>query len=126
MVRLAVILLVFAAVVGTVGIIAAARDSEGSDDEAGGGVEVHVTADGGFDPQTVTVDRGGTVTWVNDSGDDAWPASDVHPTHQLLPGFDPKRVVTDGESWSFSFETPGRHTYHNHLAPENEGVVVVR
>jgi plastocyanin len=125
MVRLAVILLVFAAVVGTVGIVAAARDSGGGDDEDGG-IEVHVTASGGFDPQTVTVDRGDTVTWVNDSGDDAWPASDVHPTHQLLPGFDPKRVVTDGESWSYRFGTPGRHTYHNHLAPENKGVVVVR
>jgi plastocyanin len=123
-IRLAVILLGFAAVVGTVGIVAAARDSDG--DERGGGVEVHVTAEGGFDPQTVTVDRGDTVTWVNDSGDDAWPASDVHPTHQLLPGFDPKRVVVDGQSWSYTFGSPGRHPYHNHLAPENKGVVVVR
>src|SRR5215207_8003978 len=124
MVRLAVILLVFAAVVGTVGIVAAARDS--GDDEGSGGVEVQMTATGAFDPPTVTVDRGDTVTWVNDSGDDAWPASDVHPTHQLLPGFDPKRVVLSGSSWSYTFETAGRHPYHNHLAPENKGVVVVR
>jgi plastocyanin len=124
MIRVAVILLVFAAVVGTVGIVAAARDSGG--DGGGSGVEVHVTAAGGFEPRSITVDRGGTVTWVNDSGDDAWPASDVHPTHQLLPGFDPKRVVTSGESWSYTFGAPGRHPYHNHLAPENKGVVVVR
>jgi plastocyanin len=123
MTRAAVILFVFAAVVGAVGIVGALRDSDGG---SGGGVEVQIRPDGGFEPSTVTVDAGDTVRWVNDSGEDAWPASDVHPTHQLLPGFDPKRVITSGESWSFTFETPGRHPYHNHLAPERSGVVVVR
>ena len=121
MVRAAVIILAAAAVIGTVGIVGALRES-GSDET---GHRVAVTPNG-FVPATITIPSGETVTWVNESGDDTWPASDVHPTHERYPGFDARRAVRSEESWSFTFERAGRWTYHDHLLPETKGVVVVR
>ena len=42
----------------------------------------------------------------NESGDDFWPASNVHPTHLLYPGFDAKKPILDGGSYSFTFTKP--------------------
>ena len=41
-----------------------------------------------FDPETLTIKVGDTVEFKNESGEDKWPASNVHPTHELYPGFD--------------------------------------
>jgi plastocyanin len=95
-------------------------DSEGS---AGGGV-VRMEADS-FSPPTITVQRGDTVTFENESGEDKWPASDVHPTHEEYPGFDAGKAVLDGESYEFMFDRPGRWGYHDHLKPEVKGTIVV-
>lgn len=124
MVKLAFALLAFALVVGAVGVVGAlTRDG---DESGASGVEVALT-EGSPRPGTVTIDRGETVTWVNEKrSDDAWPASDVHPTHELLPGFDARRGLAGGERWSYTFARAGRWTYHDHLAPENKGLVVVR
>src|SRR5690242_16140607 len=35
----------------------------------------------GFSPATVTIGKGGTVTFVNQSGEDMWVASNPHPVH---------------------------------------------
>ena len=56
----------------------------------GGGNVVKFT-DNGLEPSTLTIKSGDTVTFENDSSDDAWPASNVHPTHLLYPGFDAKK-----------------------------------
>jgi plastocyanin len=86
-------------------------------------VEMRATA---FSPAVLTVDVGATVTFVNRSGDDKWPASDVHPTHERYPLFDAGRTIVPGGSWSFRFERRGRWTYHDHLSPDVTGVIVVR
>ena len=54
----------------------------------GGGGNVVKITDKGFEPSTLTINAGDTVKFENKSSDDAWPASNVHPTHQLYPGFD--------------------------------------
>ena len=77
-------------------------------------------------PATVTIERGDTVVFANESAEDMWPASDVHPTHELYPGFDARRGVASGRSWSYTFERPGRWTYHDHLSPETTAAIVVR
>jgi plastocyanin len=79
-----------------------------------------------FSPSVVTISKGQTVTFVNVSDDDKWPASDFHPTHLLYPGFDAQRSIPPGQSYSFTFERRGRWTYHNHLDPLVKGTVVVR
>jgi plastocyanin len=103
-----------------VGAVLLARDwSEG------GGTVVRMSAEA-FRPPLVTIERGESVTFRNESGGDKWPASDVHPTHELYRGFDAQRAVLAGESWSFTFERSGRWTYHDHLSPNVKGTIVVR
>ncbi len=82
--------------------------------------------DGGFNPKAVTVKTGTTVTFMNDSSGVMWVASDVHPTHQLLPGFDELQSVAKGGSYEYTFIKVGTWTYHNHMNPSDKGTVVVR
>jgi len=91
----------------------------------GGGNVVKFT-DNGFEPSTLTINSGDTVKFENESGDDFWPASNVHPTHLLYPGFDAKKPVLPGDSYSFTFEKKGTWGYHNHLTPDVTGTIVVK
>lgn len=103
------------------GTVLLVRDRSGDS----GGTVVRMSRNS-FEPPVITVDRGETVRFRNESGADKWPASDVHPTHELLGGFDARRAVLDGGSWSYRFRQTGRWTYHDHLTPQVKGLVVVR
>ena len=81
--------------------------------------------DSGFSPKSIIVKLGGTVTFVNNSSKMMWIASAPHPVHTDYPGFDEKVGVGKGESYSFTFNKPGTHKYHNHLNPTDFGTVVV-
>jgi plastocyanin len=96
----------------------------GGDDGGGNGNVVSMEA-AGFSPSTLTVESGETVTFENASDEDKWPASNVHPTHELYPDFDAKNAVLSGESYSFRFERAGRWGYHDHLNPDVQGTIVV-
>lgn len=72
----------------------------------------------GFSPAAVTIAAGTTVTFVNDGQAAHWPASAVHPTHDLLPGFDAKRGLATGETYSYTFMAAGRWGCHDHLMPQ--------
>lgn len=76
----------------------------------------------GFLPATVTVKKGTTVKFVNKSSTTMWVASAVHPTHQLLPGFD---QLATGDSYSYTFTKIGSWAYHNHRPLVSGGTVVV-
>ena len=39
--------------------------------------------DTGFVPSSVTIKKGQSVRWMNNSGSGVWPASAVHPTHSI-------------------------------------------
>ena len=92
----------------------------------GGYAEAFVTiTDIGFEPSRQTVPVGYMVTFVNDGQAAHWPASDDHPTHVKLPGFDAKRGLATGEEYSFIFSAVGEWGYHDHLNPNVKGVVVV-
>lgn len=82
--------------------------------------------DTGFSPVTITVPAGTTVTFVNNGQGLHWPASDVHPTHQLLPGFDALRGLATGETYSYTFSKAGSWTCHDHLNPTFKCTVVVQ
>lgn len=97
-----------------------------------------VTYDGNsFSPQSVTVRRGGTVTWVNSSGESMWIASAQHPTHTAYDGTTREDHCPDpaGEAfdqcaggtgnYSFTFDKTGAWNYHDHLNPTVFGSVRV-
>ncbi|MBI3255537.1 MAG: cupredoxin domain-containing protein [Candidatus Andersenbacteria bacterium] len=88
------------------------------------GATIEVT-DTGFTPPQVTVAPGTKVTFVNNGQALHWPASAPHPTHTALPGFDAKKGLATGESYSFTFEKIGVWKFHDHLNPSIFGAVTV-
>lgn len=91
------------------------------------GVTIVMNASG-FSPSTVTITRGTTVTFVNQDSGNHWPASGVHPTHQLCPGFDALRGVAPGErySYTFNFTPPKVCPFHDHLTPSLTGKITIQ
>ena len=82
--------------------------------------------DSGFLPFTVTINQGDTVMFVNNSSGDFWPASNPHPIHTGLSGFDAKKPIDIGGSYGFSFNRVGTFRYHNHLLPAQGGTIIVK
>lgn len=79
----------------------------------------------GFVPVRMEIEAGHTVVFVNASDGDFWPASNIHPTHKILPDFDPLGPVAPGQAWGFMFDEAGQWRYHDHLNPSEGGVVIV-
>lgn len=89
---------------------------------------VEVTSSG-YNPSTLTIKSGETVTWANKDSSAHWIASAQHPTHKVYPGsdiakcgtpdqkdiFDACNGVGPGDSWSFTFNQKGSWNYHDHL-----------
>jgi plastocyanin len=87
-------------------------------------VSILMTAQG-FEPSEVTINQGDTVIFENIDAADHWPASDIHPTHQIYPAFDPKRGIAPDQSWSFVFTREGSWGMHDHLNPQFTGTIHV-
>ncbi|OHA98676.1 MAG: hypothetical protein A3E02_01420 [Candidatus Zambryskibacteria bacterium RIFCSPHIGHO2_12_FULL_38_34] len=81
--------------------------------------------DSGFSPQNITIKKGDTVTFVNKSSIGMWVASGPHPTHTNYPAFDEKATVSNGGSWSFTFDLVGSWGYHNHKNSAAFGKVII-
>lgn len=81
--------------------------------------------DQGFVPSVLTVKVNTPVTFTNESTGNMWVASAPHPTHDLLPGFDQKASVARGGVYTYTFVKVGTWKYHNHVVPDQTGVVVV-
>ena len=79
----------------------------------------------GFMPSKVEVKAGTSVKFVNDDTYNHWPASGPHPSHTLLPGFDPKMDIKPGESFLFTFDKVGTWPFHDHVRPSSFGTIVV-
>lgn len=79
----------------------------------------------GFTPASITVKIGTTVNFENESMVAMWPASNPHPTHTDLPGFDAGKPVEAGGTYSYTFQKVGTWKYHNHLRREEGGSVTV-
>ncbi|MDZ7726591.1 MAG: cupredoxin domain-containing protein [Candidatus Campbellbacteria bacterium] len=101
------------------------EDETSVDDEEGEEETVITFTDNGFDPEEVTVSVGESVVWVNESSEGMWPASNVHPTHEIYSEFDALGEIPPGEGWEFTFEEAGDWGFHDHLSPQFEGVVHV-
>ena len=70
-----------------------------------------------FSPQTLTIKAGTKVTWVN--GDDI-----PHTVASTTQGLRSKALDT-GDSFSFTFTTPGTYKYFCGLHPHMTGSIVV-
>lgn len=79
-------------------------------------VDVQAT-DAGFVPKSITVYRGDSVKFINNSGSPSWPASNIHPSHAVYPEFDSQKPLQPGEFWQFTFDKPGNWRFHDHLKP---------
>src|SRR3954470_13714622 len=79
----------------------------GGGDKGGGGGNVVKYTDSGWDPSRLTIKSGDTVTVENHSSEDAWPGANNHPTHPLYKGFDAKKPLLQGHSYSFPFTKAG-------------------
>jgi len=75
-----------------------------------------------FEPDTVTIKVGQSVTWKNED----------RRSHHIMSGAPP--VMTDefvspvlekGDSWSFTFEKPGEYPFHDMKVPGLLGRVIV-
>jgi plastocyanin len=81
--------------------------------------------DKGFSPASLTVKKGQTVTFVNNSSDKMWVAANPFPTSKDYPAFNEKSGVPSGSSWSFTFDKTGTWFYHNHYHPAQGAKIVV-
>jgi len=79
----------------------------------------------GFYPKRMTVHLSETVTFRTTTGKPFWPASNVHPIHELYPEFDPQKPVAPGTSWQFTFTREGKWRFHDHIYPEFRGTILV-
>jgi plastocyanin len=70
-----------------------------------------------FGPNTITVPAGTSVTWTNND-DDAHSVVADNKAFRSAP-------LDTGESYSFTFATPGAYAYHCGLHPQMHGKVVV-
>lgn len=89
------------------------------------GAQTVVLREEGYDPATVTVTKGTTVIFTSTRNEAFWPASDLHPTHDIYPEFDPKEPIEASKSWSFRFDKVGSWKYHDHLFPYYRGTITV-
>lgn len=88
------------------------------------GTQVLITANG-FEPKSVTIKVGETVTWTNQTSAEVRVASDPHPLHTGLPGLDDLSGATQGDTYSFTFTKAGTFGYHDHNNTSVKGTVVV-
>ncbi len=96
-----------------------------------------VTYDGKkFSPASVTIAKGGTVSFINSVGK-MWVAANQHPTHTeydgtsrqqhcaagVTPSFD---QCIPGSNYSFTFNKTGSFDFHDHMNPAAEGKVIIK
>lgn len=77
---------------------------------------VNITA-AGFDPQSITVSPGSTVTWTNNS-------PNVQTIHSITPGAFFYPFLYQGESWSHTFNAAGTFDYKSNTTGVTGTVVV--
>ncbi len=118
------------------------NNGDGSDGGDGGDSGDNVVAAGPngqfvFDPETITISTGETVTWEFESANHnvaAYP--DMHDRISIpddADGFgsmdegDAFETVPEGETYEYTFETPGEYTYvcMPHVGSDMVGTVIV-
>ncbi|MDB4978100.1 MAG: plastocyanin [Candidatus Peribacteria bacterium] len=71
-----------------------------------------------FQPQTITVRRGSTLTWTNQD-------SASHTVTRDASDGPMSPTLSSGQSYSYTFNSTGTFTYHCSIHPDMHGTVVV-
>lgn len=94
--------------------------------------DMDYTFNGCYLPPHRNIRLGDTIRFVNkdDKNRDMWPASTKHSNnlneaHNDYPGFDAKRAIAPGGTYSFTFTKLGSWDYHDHLKPSCGGTITV-
>jgi plastocyanin len=105
-------------VTAAVPLLAACGGGTGGGAAGGQGSTVNMSDSLKYDPETLTIPKGATVTWKNTSAvthtatDD--PSKAQNMANAVLPtGAKPwdSGDIDPGKSWSYTFDTPGQYTY---------------
>jgi plastocyanin len=80
-------------------------------------IDVKIIATG-FTPKTATINQGDTIKWTN--------ADKVN--HQLVAnnGAFASAIIRPGQTYSFTFNTPGKINYHDALHPALTGTITIK
>jgi len=70
-----------------------------------------------FEPQTLTIHAGTTITWVNDDDKDHTVVAD--------DGSFESDNLGNGDKFKFTFKKKGKFSYHCKYHPREKGVVIV-
>lgn len=92
---------------------------------SGTGMETIRYTNSGFQPKNLIVPVDTMVEFLNQSDFEMWVASNVHPSHDILPTFDQFKGAAKGKSYMYTFDKKGVWPYHDHNNPSFEGVITV-
>lgn len=84
-----------------------------------------VLTDNGFEPPHLRIKEGTTVVFSTTRAYAFWPASNLHPSHELYSAFDPKQPINPGVTWSFVFDKAGTWDFHDHVRSYFTGTIYV-
>lgn len=79
-----------------------------------------------YSPANITIKKGDTVKFANNSTKNMWPASNNHPSHTIYPEFDAKGDISPGGTYSFTFTKTGAWGYHDHSKLNCGGIITVQ
>ena len=80
----------------------------------------------GFVPQTIRVKKGESIQWVNADTKPHQVVSDPYPSGDTLPDLNSSEPLTEGESYTRTFDQTGTFTYHDQLNPlEYKATIIV-
>lgn len=96
-----------------------------SQENTSDGIKTIEITDTDFNPQNLTIPLGTTVVFKNTGKKSHWPASSIHPTHDIYPEFDPRKSIMPQQSWQFTFDQVGQWRFHDHLFPTMHGTITV-
>ncbi|MBI2057463.1 MAG: hypothetical protein HYT63_00545 [Candidatus Yanofskybacteria bacterium] len=71
--------------------------------------------DQGLSVNELNIKVGDMVTFKNVDSVRHWPAAGPHPTHQICPGFDSLKGLSQNESYSYRFTEVKTCPFHDHL-----------
>lgn len=94
-------------------------DTEDQSEAIAGDSAVEIE-DFAYGPETITVKKGSTVTWTNKDS----AAHTVTPDEES-DAFAGSELLSQGESYSFTFDQAGTYTYHCQPHPQMTAKVVV-
>lgn len=90
--------------------------------------KVHVVSisNNHYQPNLTVAKVSDIIRFENNDQINHWPASNIHPTHDIYPEFDPKKPIKPGEGWGFEFKKEGLWRFHDHLDATLSGIILIK